>query len=137
MNNHKNARLTFDGRKLLIERIAVMGLVPAARAAGISVRTVRKWRARFNEHGLAGLLDRSSWPTKTRTSLNAQLLQRIEQLCRGRMPMRRIAVVVGRSVATIRFENRMDGSLVDGGPGARAVELQRRCFSVTCCLVEH
>lgn len=44
MNSHKNARLTFEGRKLLIERIAVMGLVPAAQAAGISVRTARKWR---------------------------------------------------------------------------------------------
>lgn len=26
MNSHKNARLTFEGRKLLIERIATMGL---------------------------------------------------------------------------------------------------------------
>ena len=30
MNSHKNARLAFEGRKLLIERIAVMGLTPAA-----------------------------------------------------------------------------------------------------------
>jgi transposase InsO family protein len=101
MNSHKNARLTFEGRKLLVERIAVMGLMPAAEAAGISVRTARKWRDRFNEQGLDGLLDRSSRPTHTRTSLDAQLLQRIEQLRRGRMPMRRIAAVVGRSVATI------------------------------------
>jgi len=101
MNSHKNARLTFEGRKLLIERIAVMGLVPAAQAAGISVYTARKWRTRFDEHGLAGLWDRSSRPTKTRASLDVELLQRIEQLRRGRMPMRRIAAVVGRSVATI------------------------------------
>lgn len=101
MNSHKNARLTFEGRKLLMERIAVMGLIPAAEAAGISVRTARKWRDRFSEQGLDGLLDRSSRPTNTRTSLDALLLQRIEQLRRGRMPMRRIATVVGRSVATI------------------------------------
>lgn len=43
MNSHKNARLMFEGRKLLIERIAVMGLVPAAQAAGISLCTARKW----------------------------------------------------------------------------------------------
>lgn len=101
MNSHKNARLTFEGRKLLIERIAVMGLIPAAEAAGISARTARKWRARFNEQGTDGLLDRSSRPANTRTSLDDRLLQRIEQLRRGRMPMRRIAAVVGRSVATI------------------------------------
>jgi hypothetical protein len=35
MNSHKNARTTFAGRKLLIERIAVMGLTPAAEAAGM------------------------------------------------------------------------------------------------------
>ena len=39
MNSHKNARLTLEGRKLLIERIAIMGLKPAAQAAGISERT--------------------------------------------------------------------------------------------------
>ena len=43
MNSHKNARTTYEGRKLLIERIAVMGLRRAAQAAGISVRTARKW----------------------------------------------------------------------------------------------
>jgi hypothetical protein len=31
MNSHKNARLTLEGRKLLVERIAGLGLIPAAR----------------------------------------------------------------------------------------------------------
>lgn len=101
MNSHKNARTTFEGRKLLIERIAVMGLMPAAQAAGISERTARKWLKRFEEHGVQGLLDRSSRPVRTRTSVNAHLAERIERLCRNRMPMRRIAQVVGRSVATL------------------------------------
>jgi len=48
MNSHKNAKLTFEGRKLLIERIAVKGLMPAAEAAGISRRTACKWRNRFD-----------------------------------------------------------------------------------------
>lgn len=69
MNTHKNVRLTFEGRKLLVECIAAMELMPAAEAAGISARTARKWRQRF------------------------------EQLRRPRMPMRRIAAVVGRSVS--------------------------------------
>ena len=101
MNSHKNARLTFAGRKLLVERIAVMGLMPAAEAAGISARTARKWLRRFEMHGEQGLLDRSSRPSKTRTSLDEALCKRIEQLRRSRMPMRRIAAVVGRSVATV------------------------------------
>lgn len=43
MNSHKNARTPLQGRKLLIERIGTLGLVPAALAAGISERTARKW----------------------------------------------------------------------------------------------
>lgn len=101
MNSHKNARLTFEGRKLLIERIAVMGLMPAAEAAGISARTARKWRDRYGDLGLEGLMDRSCRPLRTRNTICADLSHRIEQLRRARMPMRRIAVVVGRSVATI------------------------------------
>jgi transposase InsO family protein len=101
VNSHKNARLTLEGRKLLIERIAVMGLIPAAEAAGISSRTACKWRKRFEQFGLQGLLDRSSRPVRTRTSLNSVLCERIEQLRRARMSMRRIAAVVGRSVATV------------------------------------
>ena len=101
MNSHKNARTTYEGRRLLIERIAVLGLMPAAEAAGISVRTARKWKKRFEAMGVAGLLDQSSRPHKTRTSLDAGLVERIERLRRARTPMRTIGRVVGRSVATI------------------------------------
>ena len=101
MNSHKNARTTLQGRKLLIDRIAAFGLTPAAEAAGVSLRTARKWRQRWMTEGFAGLADRSSRPCKTRSTVDAELRQRIEQLRRGRMPMRSIARVVGRSVATI------------------------------------
>ena len=67
MNVHKNARLTIEGRKLLIERIAVIGLTAAAEAAGVSLRTARKWLKRFEQGGLEALADRSSRPRKTRT----------------------------------------------------------------------
>jgi len=75
--------------------------MPAAEAAGISPRTARKWLVRFEEQGFTGLSDRSSRPAKTRSTLDAHLAQRIEQLRRARMPMRTIASVVGRSVATV------------------------------------
>ena len=101
MISHKNARTTFVGRKLLIERIHVEGLMPAAKGAGISVRTARKWLRRFEKFGVAGLVDRSSRPDRTRTTIDDELRARIERLRRSHMPMRTIAGVVGRSVATI------------------------------------
>ena len=51
MNSHKNARLTFEGRKLLINRIASQGLMPAAEAAGIGPACARKWQRRFEQEG--------------------------------------------------------------------------------------
>jgi transposase InsO family protein len=108
VNVHKNARLTIEGRKLLIERIAVIGLTAAAEAAGVSVRTARKWLERFRLGGPDGLADRSSRPSRVRSSLDEAVLRRIEQLRRLRMPMRRIAELVGRSVSTVsRVLNRL------------------------------
>ena len=101
MNSHKNARLTIEGRKLLIERIAMLGLTAAAEAAGVSLRTARKWLERFRLGGLTALADRSSRPRRVRGSLDEAQLRSIEQLRRLRMPMRRIAELVGRSVSTI------------------------------------
>jgi transposase InsO family protein len=101
VNSHKNARLTVEGRKLLIERIGVVGLTPAAEAGGVSLRTARKWLRRYKELGLDGLADRSSRPRRTRGTVDAALERSVEQLRRLRMPMRRIAQLVGRSVSTI------------------------------------
>ena len=101
MNSHKNARTTYEGRKLLIARISTLGLMPAAEAAGISLRTARKWNKRFEAMGVEGLRDLSSRPHKTRTRLDGELVERIERMRRARRPMRTIARIVGRSVATI------------------------------------
>jgi len=101
VNSHKNARLTIEGRKLLIERIAVMGLTLAAQAAGVSLRTARKWLRRFEQEGLEGLADRSSCPNRTRSTVGEVLQRSIERLRRLRMPMRRIAELVDRSVSTV------------------------------------
>ncbi|HEY4375056.1 MAG TPA: IS481 family transposase, partial [Burkholderiales bacterium] len=101
MNSHKNARTTYEGRKLLMARIGQIGLMPAAEAAGISVRTARKWLARYRAEGEAGLWDRRSRPHKTRSSCDALLLERVAALRRRRLPMRVIARIVGRSLATV------------------------------------
>lgn len=44
-NGHENAGLTWQGRRLLVERIAERVLAAAESAAGVSLRTARKWLA--------------------------------------------------------------------------------------------
>lgn len=97
MNSHKNARLTLRGCELLIERtLLAKGSKRRPKPPALSLRTARKWQRRFAMHGLAALVDRSSRPVRTRSTIDVRLGQRIEQFRRARMPMRRIAVVVGR-----------------------------------------
>ena len=56
MNIHKNARLTVHGRERIV-RQAMSGQTPkaVALAAGVCLRTIRKWVSRYRTEGLAGL----------------------------------------------------------------------------------
>lgn len=69
---HRNARLTFHGRLLLVRRVREeqMPIAHVAKAMGISRQCAHRWVARFDAEGEAGLHDRSSRPrwTPTRTS---------------------------------------------------------------------
>jgi transposase len=59
MKLHGNARTCPRSRRLLVERIeSGWTLQRAAAAAGVSVRTAAKWRARWRVEGEQGLLDR-------------------------------------------------------------------------------
>ena len=61
--SHGNARLTFHGRLLIVERHrAGMPKAHIASAMGVSRKCVKKWIDRYNDEGLAGLHDRSSRP---------------------------------------------------------------------------
>lgn len=62
--SHRNARLTFRGRCLLVQRVRVEGMAVAhvAKAMGISRQCAHKWVRRFDTEGEAGLHDRSSRP---------------------------------------------------------------------------
>ena len=62
--SHRNARLTFHGRRLLVRRVRGEGMPVAdvARAMGISRQCAHRWVARFDAEGEAGLVDRSSRP---------------------------------------------------------------------------
>ena len=54
---HRNARLTFHGRCLLVHRIRQLGMPIAhvAKAMGISRQCAHRWVARFDAEGEAGL----------------------------------------------------------------------------------
>ena len=54
-----------------------------AEAAGISLRTARKWLKRYEEQGLDGLADRSSRPRRTRETVDAAL----ERFAGGEPPL--------------------------------------------------
>ncbi len=74
--SHRNARLTFEGRMLVVRRYR-SGWKQAhiASAMGCSRRCVGKWIARFEAEGEAGLVDRSSRPRRSpsRTSPQREL----------------------------------------------------------------
>ena len=102
MNSHKNASLTPKGRAHLVQEIERMGLMPAAEAAGISVRTARKWRGRHAKEGAAGLTDRSSRPQRSPHRCDARKIERALALRRTqRLTYARIAERVGLSKSSV------------------------------------
>jgi transposase InsO family protein len=78
--SHRNARLTFNGRRLVVDRVLVEGQKKAhvAKAMGVSRQCVHKWVRRFEAEGEAGLHDRSSRPrtspTRTPAEVEAQIV---------------------------------------------------------------
>jgi len=102
MDIHKNARLTPHGRERLARMIG-SGQTPqaASEAVGVCPRTGRKWRARFEQEGQAGLQDRSSRPHRLRQPTPPEVIERIESLRRQRMPGNEIAATVGVSASTV------------------------------------
>jgi transposase InsO family protein len=84
MNAHKNARTTPLGRAVMVRRVLEDGWTVAAAAAAfeVSVRTVRKWLARFRVAGPAGLQNRSSAPKLVANKLPAPWLDMVVRLRR-------------------------------------------------------
>jgi len=103
MNIHQNARMSFYGRVILMNRIISEGwrVADAAKAAGISARTVYKWLARFRAGGERMLRDRSSAPARPRQALAAETLASIERLRRARMTGQAIADRLGLARSTV------------------------------------
>lgn len=76
--SHRNARTTFHGRLLIVQRHR-SGWAKAhiARAMGISRKCVAVWIDRYTAEGEAGLQDRSSRPHTMPTKASAGLEQRV------------------------------------------------------------
>jgi transposase InsO family protein len=87
---------------LIIQRLADGWSVAAvAAAAGITPKTVAKWRDRHADAGAAGLVDRSSRPHRSPTRLAAADEEEIVRLRRQRLSGPAIARQLGRPVATV------------------------------------
>ena len=102
MDIHENARLTPRGREHMVNMV-LGGQTPkaAGEAVGVCPRTVRKWVARFEAEGLAGLQDRSSRPDRLRQPTPQAVIDRIETLRRQRLTGKAIAGETGVSTATV------------------------------------
>jgi transposase InsO family protein len=131
MNVHKNARLTPQGRLLLIERTTRYGwsVAEAARAAGLSVRQSYRWRARYRTGGAGALCDRSSTPQRCRCQTPEQRIIEIERLRRQRLSGPAIAARLGMPASTVGKVLRRLGlgrlSALDAKPPAVRYERER------------
>jgi transposase InsO family protein len=102
MNVHKNARLTPAGRALLARRVSQGWTAQAAaEAAGVSLRTARKWIGRHRRGGERRHHDRSSAPRRCPRRVPTESVARIEALRRQRMTGPAIAQALGMARSTV------------------------------------
>jgi transposase InsO family protein len=103
MKLHRNAALSWNGRRLLAGRVLDQGwtLTAAAEAAGVSVRCARKWVRRYRESGEAGLVDRSSAPRQVANRTPAERIALIVSLRQLRMTAAEIAELLTMPLSTV------------------------------------
>jgi transposase InsO family protein len=103
MRLHRNAALSWSGRRLVAERVIDRGwtLRQAAEAAGISVRCARKWVGRYRSEGEQGLVDRSSAPRHVANRTAPERVAAIVALRSLRMTAAEIAETLVMPVSTV------------------------------------
>ena len=103
MKLHANARTCPHSRRLAVERVECGGwtLAAAAEAAGVSVRTVSKWRRRYRQEGEQGLFDRCSAPSSVPSRTEETRIATIASLRRLRMTSAEIAEALGMPASTV------------------------------------
>jgi len=102
MRLHPNARTCPRSRRLAVGRLEQgWTLAAAAEAAGVSVRTISKWRSRYRAEGELGLVDRSSAPGWVPRRTPEERVQLIASLRRERLTAWQIAEQLGMPVSTV------------------------------------
>jgi transposase InsO family protein len=103
MKLHRNAALSWTGRRLLAERVVVEGwtVTAAAEAAAVSVRCARKWVSRYRAAGESGLFDRSSAPHRVANRTPADRVAVIVLLRQLRMTAAEISETLAMPLSTI------------------------------------
>jgi transposase InsO family protein len=103
MKLHRNAALSWRGRRQLVGRVVDQGwtLKAAADAAGVSVRCCRKWVGRYRLEGERGLLDRSSAPRRVANRTPRDRVEAITALRGLRMTAAEIADTLGMALSTV------------------------------------
>jgi transposase InsO family protein len=103
MKLHRNARTCPHSRLLMVRRVLEQGwtLAQAAEAAGVSVRTGSKWLRCYRAEGEAGLVDRSSAPTRVANRTPEDRVQVIAALRRLRMSGAEIAELLQMPLSTV------------------------------------
>ena len=80
---HRNARLTFHGRRLLVARVeAGMPVAHVAKAMGISRQCAHRWVSRYAAEGEVGLHDRSSRPRRCPTRMASEVVESVLRMRR-------------------------------------------------------
>jgi transposase InsO family protein len=103
MKLHRNAALSWNGRRLLACRVVEQGwfVKDAAAAAGVSARCAGKWVARYRVAGEAGLLDRSSAPRRVANRTEPERVAVIVKLRHLRMTAAEIAETLQMPLSTV------------------------------------
>ncbi|KOV67906.1 IS481 family transposase [Streptomyces sp. MMG1121] len=118
---HRNAPLSLEGRRRLVERCHTRPIAHVAAEMGISRACASKWVNRYRQDGELGLLDRSSAPHRQPTAISADAVARIEDLRRTQK----------WSASRIVFEPRDEGIQISRRTVSRhllALGLNRRKF---------
>src|SRR5918995_2396633 len=76
--SHRNAPLSVEGRRRLVERCRSRPIAHVAAEMGISRACASKWVNRWRRHGDLGLIDRSSAPHRSPNATPAEVLAQIE-----------------------------------------------------------
>ena len=111
MKLHRNAALSWSGRRLLAERVVVEGwtVTAAAEAAAVSARCARKWVGRYRDAGESGLVDRSSAPHRVANRTPDDRVGVIVLLRQLRMTAAEIAETLAMPLSTVSIVLKRQG----------------------------